>query len=194
MSDPTTPTLPDPSAQATLDHLARLVSKRDSILAAIDETVSAWGAQLERTTPDLSVADMIDIWEFARRLGVTGLSTLTTQAMGTCPVELQRAREIGYSDSGTGTFPIGFVPWLPRKTVPCVYLLMSAEGECLYIGQSCDVKSRLRSHWRAKRMPLAQYEVIICESPEAAWALEGDLIFQHKPPYNKAGVKKRRVA
>ena len=67
---------------------------------------------------------------------------------------------------------------------PCVYILINASGEVIYVGKTTHLPSRITAH-RAK--PWEWCEAVVCESEQAALDLEGDLIFQHQPDLNRAG-------
>jgi hypothetical protein len=70
-----------------------------------------------------------------------------------------------------------------------VYLLRGETGAVIYIGVSENIGSRLSSHGSK---PWTHADLIGCQSLPEALALEGDLIFQHQPPLNKADTRRRR--
>lgn len=77
---------------------------------------------------------------------------------------------------------------------PGVYLMRDRLGEFLYIGKSKQLRSRVRSYFRAgederPRIALmlrrvAEIEFIVTDTEAEALALEANLIKQHQPPYN----------
>lgn len=94
-----------------------------------------------------------------------------------------------------GAFPLGNLNG-PAKGEPCVYLLMLG-SEVVYVGYSLNVRARLRSHWdrwrRKGEREVDGWVIVLCDTPKAAFGLEGDLIFQHRPRYNVADTHRRRV-
>lgn len=71
-----------------------------------------------------------------------------------------------------------------------VYVLLDHEGTVLYVGKAKAPKNRMRDH--NQRIPWEQAELIACASEADALTLEGDLIYQHQPPWNVQDVRRRR--
>ena len=77
---------------------------------------------------------------------------------------------------------------------PGVYQMLDADGEILYIGKACRLRSRLRSYFSAtgdgrQQIPLLmkkvqRIEVIVTDTEKEALLLENTLIKQHRPRYN----------
>lgn len=91
----------------------------------------------------------------------------------------------------------GFFRALPRS--PGVYFFYDGGGRLLYIGQSADLRARLGSYrhvtpeQNARRTlrlvhRVTRIEWQLCATPEAAVALEAELLLKHRPPFNRAGV------
>lgn len=80
------------------------------------------------------------------------------------------------------------LPW-PGRNLPCAYVLASEDGSLLYIGKTANLRARMGAH-RSK--PWATCTVTFCADDDEALRLEGDLIFQHQPPLNKADRSRRR--
>lgn len=182
------------SAQATLDHIERLLAKRDKLNDAIREAVDALGPQIRRT--DWTLAEAADLYRRAKehkgpKFGLTD-TVADSLSYGRDVLSWHIRHPEGYQLKGP--LPLPHDPSLPAKNLNqhTVYLLLTDEGYCLYVGTSCQVTNRIRGHIREGRIPATRYEVILCEDKASALSLEGDLIFQHKPPYNRAGVKTRR--
>jgi excinuclease ABC subunit C len=80
---------------------------------------------------------------------------------------------------------------LPTK--PGVYLMKNASGEIIYVGKAVNLRSRVRSYFRAsvespktKRLVkhIADVEFIVTASELEALILECNLIKKHRPKYN----------
>ncbi len=80
---------------------------------------------------------------------------------------------------------------LPTK--PGVYLHKDAEGNILYIGKAINLRSRVRSYFRANvdsiktqrlRRQIADVEIITTDTELEALLLEMNLIKQHRPQFN----------
>jgi hypothetical protein len=82
---------------------------------------------------------------------------------------------------------------------PGVYFHYDGDGRLLYIGQSCNLRARISSYrsvrggrgsHRLARLVSRIHRIdwCVCESAEAAQALEKSLLLEHRPPFNRAGV------
>lgn len=82
---------------------------------------------------------------------------------------------------------------------PGVYFFYSAEGLLLYIGQSACLRKRIGSyrHVTPEKNPrrtlrlvsrIARVEWQTCGTPGDAVLLERELLFKHRPPFNRAGT------
>ncbi len=81
---------------------------------------------------------------------------------------------------------------LPRR--PGVYQHKDAEGKVLYVGKAADLRSRVRSYFRASRPrdgrlrvlaeKIADVEVIVTDTEAEALILENNLIKRLQPRYN----------
>jgi excinuclease ABC subunit C len=77
---------------------------------------------------------------------------------------------------------------------PGVYLFKGAKGEVLYVGKAKDLRSRVRSYFRAShdaryQIPfllakVADIDVLLTDTEKEAVLLEDALIKEHKPLYN----------
>jgi len=75
-----------------------------------------------------------------------------------------------------------------------VYLMKSAQGKVLYVGKAQNLRSRVRSYFRAGgdgrvQVPklvrrVADIAVLVTPTVKDALLLENELIKQHKPPFN----------
>lgn len=70
--------------------------------------------------------------------------------------------------------------------VPAIYYLTDAEGSIVYIGQSGDVRKRIKEHRRQgnKDFDRAYFWGCLCASDRLAW--EGILILSCRPRYNRS--------
>lgn len=135
------------------------------------------------------------------------VATATAARGGVDPAEIRRAARSLKPTTIKGRGPIGVMAreaqqvqgdiWvrvrgsnarLP-KAPAFVYLLRDDTGKVIYIGYSENIGTRLGDH---KGKPWVTADLIGCDNVRAARALEGDLIFQHKPPLNKADTRRRR--
>lgn len=191
MTDRTTTESP---ALATFEHLERLLAKRHKLDTAIRDSVAALGPQLARETWTAE-----ELGELHRRSKAhPGPKYYLTDTLATFTgVDQRLITWHSRHPQGwqlTGTLPLRRDPGLPLNGTATVYLLLDDDNSCLYVGTSSQVNNRLRAHMKEGRIPATRYEVIVCETGPDAYRLEGDLIFQHKPPYNRAGVARRRAA
>ncbi len=97
----------------------------------------------------------------------------------------------------TQRFGREFFAALPEQ--PGVYFFSDAVGKLLYIGQSASLRGRIGSyrHVVEGRHPKRTLRLVsrihrieweICGSPSGAVARESELLLQHRPPFNRAGV------
>lgn len=92
-------------------------------------------------------------------------------------------------DHYAGAFPIGYQE-TPVREVSCVYALFDTDGELVYIGQSMNVRSRLKEHWRqrGRAWSLDRWAVSVVPPGKSRVEVEAALIARFKPSGNKAGV------
>lgn len=69
-----------------------------------------------------------------------------------------------------------------EDSIPGVYLLLDEKLEVLYVGQSTNVQSRIRSHFNIPWV-LCKYTCI--EDPVERANLEHELLIEYKPLYNQ---------
>jgi hypothetical protein len=97
----------------------------------------------------------------------------------------------------TQRFGRDFFLTLPEQ--PGVYFFTDRTDKLLYIGQSASLRGRVGSyrHVVEGRHPRRTLRLVarihrieweICESPACAIARESELLLQHRPPFNRAGV------
>jgi hypothetical protein len=84
---------------------------------------------------------------------------------------------------------------------PGVYFFRGSKDDLLYIGQSGDLRSRIGSyrHVTPEKNPkrtlrlvhrICKVDWVTCASAEEAIVMERDLLLEHRPPFNRAGVWK----
>lgn len=185
------------SVDATRDHLDRLVRKRNTLNTAIGDSYEALLIAVARIdhTPEQSV----DLYQWAGQLtaghrGMTPRSPVSRMAdhLGHSLKDLQAwvrdTRNLpGAGSYAEGAFPVLTRVWLPRNGVACVYALL-ADGVVVYVGQSRNIKRRLRTHWRERAKPgIDSWRVYQCVTTDAAIDLEGELIADLSPRHNRIG-------
>src|SRR3569833_469112 len=78
-------------------------------------------------------------------------------------------------------------------TEPGVYLHKDAAGKVIYVGKAKNLRSRVRSYFRARPFDrktdalvgqIADLEFIVTDNEVEALILEASLVKQHKPRYN----------
>lgn len=207
MNDSTTTELLAPldaSLRATLDHIDRLIRKRDRLDEAIEDSFSAAMAAIGRseTTP-LQAVELYN-WSLAtkRRGPEVPRARLAriAEALGLSLNHLQKWAKHPETIPGSfggvlaGHFPVGY-QWVPGTQVPTVYVLY-AETVLVYVGRSQNLRERLKAHWarRVEKPGLDSWSATICFDHGAAVALEADLIRQHSPRHNRAGNRFRSVS
>jgi len=170
---------------ATREHIDLIVARRDRLVVAASEAFDQVVAEVERSTwtPSESVA----WWQWSRTLGIPHAARRMIAALGSKLAELQQWAECPPDQRTTlsGGWPMGH-QGTPARGTPCVYLLFDRD-RCLYVGQSVNVRARLKTHWRAKVVPASSWNIIPCSTLLEALRLEADLIFQHQPEYNYVG-------
>lgn len=182
------------SARSTIDHVARLADKRDRLQEAISDGFAAACSAIRRGawTP----AEAVELWHWARSLNIIGATRELAAALGVHRNTLvQWSKNPPESSSRLeGSFPL-FHQLTPAKGETCVYLLLGADRQVLYVGRSTHVRARLKAHWQGKKeKPLiASWQIVRCGDDGAA-QLELDLIYQHQPMYNIAGRIRRGYA
>lgn len=90
----------------------------------------------------------------------------------------------------SGEFPIDDDVWLPGAGVPVVYHLCNETFDTVYIGQSINLRSRLRQHFLSpeKMSKATQWSYSTCKSIVHMNLLESYEIEMMKPVLNKAGI------
>ena len=73
-----------------------------------------------------------------------------------------------------------------HQKISGVYILFDSADNAIYVGQSRDIKSRLRGH---KAKPWVYYKYITANNSKTLGQLESTLIKQYKPVYNKIDTK-----
>lgn len=113
------------------------------------------------------------------------------------PKRPQQLKLFNIGGAWDGRFDPQFFRTIPKT--PGVYFFRDAIGKLLYIGQSHNLRDRVGSyrhvslerHPRRTRRLVSQVRHItweLCESPEAAIQREKELILEHRPRFNRAGV------
>lgn len=180
------------SAAATRDHITLLTEKRDRLMVAVTEAFEAVLPSIARGT--WSPTEAVEWWQWSRTLGIPHAAVRTADALGTNVSTLRQWTDYAPDEwcARWGLLPLGHQAVLP-KGVACVYLLLGSDrnATCLYVGQTVNLRLRLKDHWRQGRIPATRWEAIPCSSPEEAVRLEADLIYQHQPAYNTSGRRSR---
>jgi hypothetical protein len=73
--------------------------------------------------------------------------------------------------------------------IPAVYRLWDANGVCLYVGQTTQIRPELRiiSHRSKPWWPeVARADYVIVRNPDALTQVEYDQTVKHRPRYSKA--------
>ena len=81
-----------------------------------------------------------------------------------------------------GSFPLEY-QWIPREGKRCLYFLWAGET-LLYIGQSSNVKNRLKSHADKKKYGLSDYIILELWDSVDILDLERQFIIDMKPLLN----------
>ncbi len=175
------------STNDNLDHLRRIIERRDRLTDAAEETFLALleAIRRERPGPDR----ILELWEAVRVLKVKSAATRLAEAADVPLTTIHNWKRWGLPSSGrvlSGHFPMeaGAVP--PRWVG--VYVLFAGE-QAVYIGQSRNVKQRLKAHWRdpeKRASGIERWWVMTCEPADLS-RVESDLIFEHQPLLNKIG-------
>lgn len=188
MSDPI-------STSATAVHIRAVVAKRDMLTVTAAQSLDVLLAEVARGT--WSPLECVDWWEFSRTLGIPHASNRMIAALKVTVHQISQWRadpRLAQFDLRRcdGVFPVPPRVYLPSKPTPVVYLLLNEAGYCLYVGKTISARSRLKAHAKAGVIPATRFEAHVCDTEAEALRVEGDLIYQHKPFYNRQGVRTRR--
>jgi DNA polymerase III subunit epsilon len=137
-----------------------------------------------RAFPD-AAACLEVLWALLERASAYGVTTLQDL------IEIQSVRSNPHFEK------VKMARRLP--TSRGVYLFENAQREVIYIGKATNLRARVRTYFtqdERKRMgdlrtEVADVRAIVCGTDLEACALEARLIEQHKPRYNRAGVRRR---
>lgn len=79
-------------------------------------------------------------------------------------------------------------------TTACVYVHKDSDGKILYVGMSSNFSDRHNSHrlYTSWFKEIRSVEIFHCETKEEAAKVEGHLIAELRPIYNRDTLKKRR--
>jgi excinuclease ABC subunit C len=80
------------------------------------------------------------------------------------------------------------------STGPGIYLMKNAAGEVIYVGKAANLRSRVRSYFgsplsleaktRALSESIADFDVVLTSTEQAALHLEAELVKRHQPYFN----------
>lgn len=182
-----------------LEHLERLVSKRDRLNEAVVDAVWQLLSIAERTPRDVGLAREFHIAIRDARVSFNNElpnAQQITDAVGYSATRVnsihywQRRKDESSDDFYTGTFPIDRQV-TPLNNTPCVYALFDWQGDLAYIGQSKIVRTRLKTHWRERGglWRLDRWAVAAIHPGQDRLDVEAELIRRFKPRGNKAGVE-----
>lgn len=158
------------SFQATVDHAVRLHTKAEMLRAQTREALVVAAALAQR----IPNADLIDARAKLQAAEVVGRSLIPAPSNVVLPgTHCTRVR--------------GEMTHWP--VAPAWVYLLKRDNAVIYVGATERPNVRMAGH---KEKPWTHLEMIACPDRQSAWALEGDLIFQHQPPLNKADTRKRR--
>jgi hypothetical protein len=155
----------------TIDHVMRLHEKIKTLTGQLESSLEVASSLAGPDGSHIDYGVFYDLANLLREAEVPGRGVFTGNRQMDPPpgTVLRRGRHER-------------TPAWPSRS-PCVYVLLNGT-EVIYVGKSKSIGSRIAAH---SAKPWTVAEVIICESEEDATSLEGDLIFQHQPPLNRAG-------
>lgn len=163
----------------TVMHAVRLQHKANQLQAQATEAL--------QVAIDLMAAVDADMLDAAlghlRQAGVAGRRPMTDE------LRRRRARQQVAPGTKIRRSELDDTPW--PKAPAWVYVLLATDHQVLYIGKTISPRTRLATH-SARGIPWTEVELIACATEAAALALEGDLIYQHQPPWNRADIQHRR--
>jgi hypothetical protein len=163
------------SLWSTIDHACLIQERIDRLLSKQADAVAAAAAQAERVPRHVAMM----AWQSLSDAGVQGRGAV--HAVAKRPPRLGAGEQLRILRGERKPVPI--------PGVVLVYVLFGSAGQVLYVGMTKDPLTRFSSH-TSKQWTVAEFYG--CADREAALRLEGDLIFQHKPPENLVGKRKRR--
>lgn len=190
-------TYPDGAPIDALEHLARLIHKRDVLQSAVDSAVWQLVAEGGRVGDNPRVALLLHdaVRDSRPTFETQGAHDEITEATGYSIQKLRSMQKMGHlrgpddSPHYSGTFPM-YSARVPGKGIPCVYALFDGDGELAYIGQTRNARQRLKNHWATKRdeLNLTRWALSIVADGQDRLEVELALIQKFKPRGNKAGV------
>jgi hypothetical protein len=148
----------------------------DKLLVKQAATVAAAAAQAERVPRHVAMM----AWQALADAGVRGRGAV--HAVARRPPRLGPGEQLRILRGESK-------PVAAHPGVVLVYVLFGSDGQVIYVGVTKDPVARFEAH-RSK--PWSAAEFYGCVDRVEALRLEGDLIFQHKPPANLDGKQKRR--
>jgi len=170
-------TLDDQSAAfaATIAHALRLHEKAEMLRTQSREAMVVATGFVGRGQVDHDVIRAAAAALHAATVPGRGLITIAARGIQTPP-----GQHVVRKRSDLDRWP---------KAPAWVYALKDQQGSVIYIGATEHVSSRVKHH---KEKPWTHVVLIACASRREAMTLEGDLIFHHQPPLNRADTQRRR--
>lgn len=194
----------DESVRTNLDHLERLIRKRDMLNTAIADAYEALLASVGRAkaTPH----EAVELHQWAKACSKNrstphphspvmrmhdALPYKETDLRAWARDERNIPGTVSYAE---GVFPMTEDQWTPKSGLPCVYVLL-AGARVVYVGSSINVRDRLKSHWREQtKVGITHWRLSRCDTREEMLGLEAELISDLCPRDNKAGNRFRNIA
>lgn len=154
----------------TVEHAIRIHQKALTLMDSVKESLQVAASLAGEQGENMHYATYFDLAVRLKEAKIPNRGVFTgNKSLGPPPGTIVR-KERGSAD-----------PW--PGAAPCVYILMQG-SEVIYVGKTANVSARMAAH---SSKPWTWAEVVICASDSDAATLEGDLIFQHQPPLNRAG-------
>jgi hypothetical protein len=164
------------SLWSTIDHACLIQERINRLLSKQADAVAAAAAQAERVPRHVAMM----AWQSLADAAVRGRGAV--HAVARRPPRLGPGEQLRILRGEPK-------PVVAHPGVVLVYVLFGSDGQVLYVGVTKDPLTRFDAH-RSKAWTDAEFYG--CTDRAAALRLEGDLIFQHKPPENLEGKRKRR--
>jgi hypothetical protein len=133
--------------------------------------------------------DLLERYNFFKELGDKDSLSAFLKIFSIEQRHIRRWTEDGENGEG-GSFPIEDDVWMPGAGIPTVYYLSDDDYNTVYIGQSVNLRSRLRQHAKSpeKTTLATEWTYVTCPNIIQMNVLESSEISKVRPVLNRAGV------
>jgi hypothetical protein len=169
------------------DRIARLAEVRHESWEQLAVTIG----RMYRTGV-IGIGDLLAIFDEVKELHGPGFTKVWDEHVSIPSKRIRHAvaMEIRHAPNGPhgswhGAFPIERDDRIPGPGTPVAYVIFDGQWVPAYTGSTAAFWTRFNAHRRQKPDALAWWIAYGCEDREAAFALEEELLAEHRPYLNK---------